>query len=134
MSSRNRRSRPGMGVNFERNNMIFQMWQKNPNRKLQYIADMFGVTYGTVNRVIHKKLEYGHPIYDALVETNKGLMYAQSVVTRSYIAIRRWYPDCQTISDLMKLSIGSDIDNNPQFTKACEDLIVCTIDRLKSER
>lgn len=117
--------------NAMRNQKIVALWRKG--KKASEIAAKFNVTVGTVYNAIHKTLEYDNPVYKILLEANESYGYTQAVVTRAYMAIRRWYPNVQTLEDMAKLSVGSDVDNNVHITIACEKIIeeACELAREK---
>lgn len=112
--------------NITRNKMIVTMWQDHPEKTMRQIAGTFNVSYGTVHRAIHQHLEYGcDPIYMLISEANSqmGDRYTQQTVTRTWMIVRRWYPECQTVGQLRQLTFGADMANNPPISAACEELI-----------
>lgn len=121
--------------NVTRNQMIVKMWQTS-NKSLQQIADVFNVSYGTVNNAVHKHVEYNQGTYPVLVEANeecKECQYSQAVVTRAWLALYRWYPEAATSAEALRnLTLGADVDNNAVLSAAVENLITHAIDYLRA--
>ena len=122
--------------NITRNQMILNMW-RTTNKSLKQIADTFNVSYSTVLNCVHKYVEYNQGTYPILMFINEhtsDLQYTQAVVTRAWLALKRWYPKAaENEFNLMELTFGSDMDNNPYLTPAVEKLLQSTIEYLKSD-
>lgn len=122
--------------NITRNQMIINMW-RTTNKSLKQIADTFNVSYGTVLNCVHKYVEYNQGTYLILMkvnENNPDLQYTQAVVTRAWLALKRWYPRAaEDAVELECLTLGTDVENNPYLSPAVDKLITATIDYLKGE-
>ena len=121
--------------NVYRNQLIVGMWHAS-NKSLKQIADVFNVSYGTVLNAVHKSVEYDSDVYRVLVHVNEcsdQCHYSQAVVTRTWMALKRWYPEAAvSVIALKTTTIGSDVDNNIQITIAVETLLKETQDYLRS--
>lgn len=125
MTKKTRKNYAKRSENITRNQMIAKMWQDHPEKTMQQIADTFNVSYVTVNRCIHRYLEFDDPIYTMLLAANNTLPnpYTQATITRAWMALRRWYPEIRTTEQLKILGVGTGIDNLPPMSAACENLI-----------
>lgn len=119
--------------NIQRNRMIVEKW-RSTNMTSREIADLFNVSIGTVYNAIHRELEYGNPVYEIIERANEegGFDYTQQVVTRAYVALKRWY-DVSTVDDLVKQTFGTELDNSPPISVAVENLLSKAADIARNE-
>ena len=92
-----------------RNEQIIAKWHKGT--PVKELARIWKVTPANIYHIIHQYVKYDNPVYYMLLKANGKCDYSKTIVTKAYMAVKRYFPYTYTVEDFLRHVSRSEFDN-----------------------